>query len=133
MRLISLSLLFSFPCILSAQLILSGPIPKGPNPPVVFLNGYQSGCSGTDFASNFGGADKLMQANSIVTLYFDNCGVGTASNRPSIEALGIAFGNFLAGLKYSDGTAVTKVDAVGHSMGGLILRSYLAGKQDVTP
>ena len=125
-----LALFFVLPGILSAQLVLSGPVPKGPNPPVVFLNGYQTGCSGTDFASNFGAADKLMQANSIVTLYFDNCSVGSASNRPTIEALGLAFGKFLAGLQYTDGTPVTQVDAVGHSMGGLILRSYLAGKQD---
>jgi uncharacterized protein (TIGR03437 family) len=128
-----LALLFATPLALSAQLVLSGPIPKGPNPPVVFLNGYQSGCSGTNFASNFGAADQLLQAQSIVSLYFDNCSVGSASNRPSIEALGIAFGQFLAGLKYTDGSAVTQVDAVAHSMGGLILRSYLSGKQDVTP
>jgi len=128
-----LALLFATPLALSAQLVLSGPIPKGPNPPVVFLNGYQAGCLGTDFASNFGAADQLLQAHSIVSLYFDNCTVGTAANRPTLEAVGIAFGQFLAGLKYTDGSAVTQVDAVAHSMGGLILRSYLAGKQDVTP
>jgi len=125
-----LALFFALPGLVSAQLVLSGPVPKGPNPPVVFLNGYQIGCSGTDFASNFGAADKLLQASSIVTLYFDNCSVGSVSNRPTIEALGLAFGKFLAGLQYTDGTPVTQVDAVGHSMGGLILRSYLAGKQD---
>lgn len=128
--LMRLALFFALPGLLSAQLVLSGPVPKGPNPPVVFLNGYQTGCSGTDFVSNFGAADKLLQANSIVTLYFDNCSVGSVSNRPTIEALGLAFGKFLAGLQYTDGTPVTQVDAVGHSMGGLILRSYLAGKQD---
>jgi len=125
-----LAYLLALPCLLSAQLVLSGPVPKGPNPPVVFLNGYQIGCSGTDFASNFGAADKLLQASSIVTLYFDNCSVGSVSNRPDIEALGVAFGKFLAGLQYTDGTPVTQVDAVAHSMGGLILRSYLSGKQD---
>ena len=127
-----LALLLALPGILSAQLILSGPIPKGPNPPVVFLNGYQLTCTG-DFAGNFGAADKLLQASSIVSLYFDNCSVGSLTNRPSIEALGIAFGKFLSGLQYTDGTPVTQVDAVAHSMGGLILRSYLAGKQDVAP
>ena len=125
-----LAYLLALPGLLSAQLVLSGPVPKGPNPPVVFLNGYQIGCSGTDFASNFGAADKLLQASSIVTLYFDNCSVGSVSNRPDIEALGVAFGKFLAGLQYTDGTPVTQVDAVAHSMGGLILRSYLSGKQD---
>ena len=127
------ALLLALPSVLSAQLILSGPIPKGPNPPVVFLNGYQINCIDTGFAANFGAADKLLQANSIVTLFFDNCTAGTASNRPSIEALGLAFGKFLAGLQYTDGSPVTQVDAVAHSMGGLILRSYLAGKQDAAP
>lgn len=126
-------LLLALPGVLSAQLILSGPIPKGPNPPVVFLNGYQINCTDTSFAPNFGAADKLLQANSIVTLFFDNCSVGGALNRPSLEALGLAFGKFLSGLQYTDGSPVTQVDAVAHSMGGLILRSYLAGKQDVTP
>src|ERR1700755_660506 len=101
MRLLLLTL--GLPLLAQAQLILSGPIPKGPNPPVVFLNGYQIGCSGTDFASNFGAADKLLPTSSIVTLYFDNCSVGSPSTRPSIEALGAAFGAFLAGLKYTDG------------------------------
>ena len=127
------ALLLALPGMLSAQLILSGPIPKGPNPPVVFLNGYQINCVDTGFAANFGAADKLLQANSMVTLFFDNCTAGTAASRPSLEALGLAFGKFLAGLQYTDGSPVTQVDAVAHSMGGLILRSYLAGKQDATP
>jgi uncharacterized protein (TIGR03437 family) len=104
----------------------------GPNPPVVFLNGYQLGCPGgpTTFSSTFGNADQVMQANQFVSLFFDNC---TVSGNPSIEALGVAFGQFLAGLKYTNGTAVPQVYAVAHSMGGLIVRSYLAGKKNVTP
>ena len=126
--------LFAFSSLVSAQLIPVGQaLPKTANPPVVFLDGYQAGCSGSDFASNFGAADKLLQANSILTLYFDNCSVGNALNKPDIETVGIAFGKFLAALKYSDGSAVTQVDVVAHSMGGLIVRSYLSGKQDVTP
>jgi len=129
-----LALLLLLPGLLGAQLITSGPVPKGPNPPVVFLDGYQASCTGSDFASNFFAADKLLQASSIVTLYFDNCSVGgIGPARPTIEAEGIAFGKFLAALKYTDGTPVTQVDVVAHSMGGLIVRSYLAGKQDVTP
>jgi len=41
-----------------------------------------------------------------------------------------AFGSFLAGLRYEDGQAVDQVDIVAHSMGGLVLRSYLSGKQN---
>jgi uncharacterized protein (TIGR03437 family) len=131
-----LPVLFALPCLLSAQLIPVGqPVPKTANPPVVFLDGYQSGCGGSDFASNFGAADKLMQANSIVTLYFDNCTVSGPSGftKPDIESVAVAFGKFLGGLKYTDGSSVPQVDVVAHSMGGLIVRSYLAGKQPGSP
>jgi uncharacterized protein (TIGR03437 family) len=121
----------AFPLALGAQLIPAGqPVPKGPNPPVVFLNGYQIDCSGSSFAGSFGNADTVLEASQIVTLFFDNC---TVPNTPSLETLGAAFGQFLAALKYTDGTAVTQVDVVAHSMGGLIGRSYLAGKQNRTP
>jgi uncharacterized protein (TIGR03437 family) len=136
MRLSPLLLLILIPGCVFSQLIPAGqPVPKGANPPVVFLDGYQSGCTGgNDFPSNFTAADKLLQANSIVTLYFGNCTVAAQTgSQPDIETLGKAFGTYLAGLKYTDGTAVTQVDVVAHSMGGLIVRSYLAGMSDTTP
>ena len=111
-----------------AQLIPPGqPLPRTANPPVVFLNGYESDCGGSSFSSTFGIADQVMQASGRISVFFDNC---TLPNKPSIEKLGTAFGAFLAGLKYTDGTAVDTVDLVAHSMGGLIARSYLSGKQD---
>jgi uncharacterized protein (TIGR03437 family) len=130
-----LALFFALPGLLGAQLIPSGsPIPKGPNPPVVFLNGYQPSCSGSSFSGTFGNADQVLQAGQITSVFFDNCTVTSPTfGRPTIEALGAAFGNFLRGLRYTDGSAVTQVDVVAHSMGGLILRSYLAGKADATP
>jgi len=130
-----LALFLALPCLLGAQLIPSGsPIPKGPNPPVVFLNGYQPSCTGSSFAGTFGNADQVLQAGQTVSVFFDNCTITTPTSvRPTIEALGAAFGTFLRGLRYTDGTAVTEVDVVAHSMGGLILRSYLAGKADGTP
>jgi uncharacterized protein (TIGR03437 family) len=119
---------FLLPGFLTAQLIPTGqPVPKTANPPVVFLNGYQANCAGVDFAGTFGAADKLLQNNGLVSLFFDNCSV---AGKPTIEALGAAFGQYLASLKYSDGTPITQVDVVVHSMGGLILRCYLSGKQD---
>jgi len=130
-----LALFIAFALPLAAQLIPSGqPVPKGPNPPVVFLDGYQSTCTGSGFASNFAQADQLMQASNIVTLYFDNCTVTAPAGqtKPDIETVGAAFGQFLAALKYTDGTPVTQVDVVAHSMGGLVVRSYLAGKQSGT-
>lgn len=130
-----LALFLAVPCLLGAQLIQPGsPIPKGSHPPAVFLNGYQPFCSGSSFSSTFGNADQVLQAGQIASVFFDNCTVtNPTSVRPTIEALGAAFGTFLRGLRYTDGTAVTEVDVVAHSMGGLILRSYLAGKADATP
>lgn len=94
---------------------------------MVFLDGYQLGCSGdSSFKSNFGSADTVLKASGLVTVYFDNCSV---PNGPAIETLGAVFGTFLASLTYTDGTPVPLVDVVGHSMGGLIVRAYLSGMQ----
>ena len=113
-----------------AQLIPTGsPVPRTTLPPVVFINGYQfEGCP-TTFAGTFGIADQVLQANGEVSLFFNTCSLpGTAT----IEDLGAAFATFLAGLQYTDGTPVTQVDVVAHSMGGLVLRCYLSGKQDAS-
>jgi uncharacterized protein (TIGR03437 family) len=130
-----LCFLLLVPGLLSAQLFPpASPIPKGAHLPVVFINGYQLSCPSGGFSDTFGNADKVLEASQIVSVFFDNCTVaGTTSSRPSIEVLGTAFGDFLAGLRYSDGSPVTQVDVVAHSMGGLILRSYLAGKSDAVP
>ena len=94
----------------SAQLIPAGqPIPRTANPPVVFLNGYQSDCTSSSFAATFGIADQVLAASGEASVFFDNC---TVAGQPSIEKLGAAFGAFLAGLQYTDGSAVTTVDAV---------------------
>lgn len=118
-----------------AQLIPNGsPVPNGPNPPVVFLNGYQINVPGIEvdcpavFANTFGAFDKVLQAANRATLFFDNCAY-TTSSKPAIEGLGNDLAQYLAALKYADGSPVTQVDIVAHSMGGLIARSYLAGKQ----
>jgi len=121
-----LAILLFLPCIAGAQLVAPTAVPVG-SIPVVFLDGYQLGCSGdSSFKSNFDNADTVLQASGLVTVYFDNCSV---PNVPAIETLGAAFGQFLASLKYTDGTAVPLVDVVAHSMGGLIVRAYLAGMQ----
>jgi uncharacterized protein (TIGR03437 family) len=111
----------------AAQLVSPTAIPKGPNPPVVFLNGYQAICPGS-FTGSFGNAATVLAASQIASVFFDNCSVNGATlpnGKPSIEGLAYSFGTFLQGLKYTDGTPVTQVDVVGHSMGGLIVRSYL--------
>jgi uncharacterized protein (TIGR03437 family) len=123
-----LALAVLLPLVASAQLVTPTAIPNGLIP-VVFLDGYQSGCTGSSsFSSNFGNADQVLQASNLVTVYFDNCSVNSGSI-PSIETIGNAFGQFLGSLKYVNGSAVPTVDLVAHSMGGLIVRSYLSGKQ----
>jgi uncharacterized protein (TIGR03437 family) len=111
-----------------AQLVPSGsPVPITTLPPVVFINGYQfEGCSGTTFAGTFGIADQVLQSNGEVSLFFDTCSLPSSA---TIEDLAAAFATFLANLKYTSGQPVETVDVVAHSMGGLVLRSYLSGKQ----
>jgi uncharacterized protein (TIGR03437 family) len=121
-----LAILFLIPFIAVAQLVTPNAVPPG-SIPVVFLDGYQLGCTGdSGFKSNFGSADTVLQASQLVTVYFDNCSVPSV---PPIETLGAAFGQFLTSLTYTDGTAVPLVDVVAHSMGGLIVRAYLSGMQ----
>jgi uncharacterized protein (TIGR03437 family) len=104
-------------------------VPRTSKPPVLFINGFELDCSGVSFSSTFGSADQVLQANGEVSLFFDICSV---SGSPSIEDLGSALTSFLVGLRYVDGTPVDLVDVVAHSMGGLVLRSYLSGKQNTS-
>lgn len=114
---------------LAAQLITDpAQIPRTGKPPVVFVNGYQSGCSNVSFAGTFGLADQVMERDGRVSLFFNNCAVG--DNSTSIEELGNGLGRFLDSLRYTSGEPVPQVDVIAHSMGGLIVRSYLAGKQE---
>jgi uncharacterized protein (TIGR03437 family) len=112
----------------SAQLVTTTTtIPRTGKPPVVFLNGFQSGCPGGEsFAGSFGQFDSILQGDGRVTLFFNNCEQGR--NQP-IEDLGATLGRYLDGLRYADGTPVPQVDVFAHSMGGQIVRAYLTGKQ----
>lgn len=102
-------------------------IPRTGNPLVIFLNGQETDCSVASFQRSFGSADQVLQANGRTSLFFNNC---SYSGSPSIEKLGAAFGALLGNLTYTDGQPVTTVDIVGYSMGGLIVRSYMSGKQE---
>lgn len=120
------AVLFAFSAF--AQLIPPGtPVPRTPKLPVVFINGFQDVCAGASFSGTFGSADQVLQANGGVSVFFDICSV---PGNASIEDLGAALGSFLSGLRYTDGQPVDLVDVVTHSMGGLVLRSYLNGKQN---
>jgi uncharacterized protein (TIGR03437 family) len=100
--------------------------------PVVLLNGWIAGYTGTcTISSNstvtFGNlAQYLVQDGAPIVYLFDNC---AEDANQSIETLGQDLASFLASIKYSDGTAVTSFDLVAHSIGGLIVRSYLEGLQ----
>jgi uncharacterized protein (TIGR03437 family) len=111
----------------SGQLVTDvNAIPNTGKPPVVFVNGYQRTCGGTTFSGTFGMADRILQADTRVSLFFDSC---SRNDHPPIEDLGNRLGEFLRSLRYQTGEPVSQVDIVAHSMGGLTVRSYLAGKQ----
>ena len=104
-------------------------IPNTGRPPVVFVNGYQRTCSGATFAGTFGRpttCSKLMLAYRYSSITAPN---ESPTNHPPIETLGNAFGRFLTASVTSAARKFSQVDIVAHSMGGLIVRSYLAGKQ----
>jgi hypothetical protein len=69
-----------------------------------------------------------MQLVTPAYYFFDNC-VEQAVNGGTIEELGVTLGQFLDMVQYAGGAPVAQVDLVSHSMGGLIVRSYLAGLQ----
>jgi len=90
-------------------------------PPVVLLNGFQLQCPGSSF-STFGGLERLL---GTAVYFFDNCECPNCT----IEELAEDFGQALNLIRYDNGELVPRVDVVAHSMGGLIVRAYLAGKQ----
>ena len=98
--------------------------------PVILLNGWQFDCSDqastlTASENTFGNLDSQLQSLDIPAAFFNNCAYGAAP----IEDLGAQLGAFISNLTYSDGTSVSQVDLIAHSMGGLIARAYLAGLQ----
>ena len=123
-------------------------------PPVVLLNGLQlpstlaewltfDTCPVSAPSDTFGPlATQLMESPSAsvgnpedpslqgagvpVVYFFDNC---VEDPNGQIENLGNTLGQVINLIEYSNGTQVPQVDLVSHSMGGLIVRSYLAGLQ----
>jgi len=97
----------------------------GQRPPVVLVDGYHLLCDSGNLAStaDFGAMEQRLNAEGVQTKFFGTC---SFSGKPSIEDLGAALGNTINSLN------VPQVDIVSHSMGGLIVRSYLSGKQNAT-
>ncbi len=112
----------------AAQLVTNPQsFPHTGNPPVIFLNGYETDCSVASFQRSFANADQVLQASNRASYFFNTCSI---PNRPSIEKLGAAFAALLNSATYTDGQPVTTFDVVGYSLGGLVIRSYLSGKQE---
>jgi uncharacterized protein (TIGR03437 family) len=102
--------------------------------PVVLLNGWMAGYAGTgacpissSSSVTFGNLANYLVSDGVPIVYlFDNCVEGA---NQSIESLGGSLNSFLNSIKYDDGTQVTQIDVVAHSIGGLIVRAYLEGLQ----
>ena len=67
-----------------------------------------------------------MARDGRVSFVFEAC---YAPNRPPIEEIANVLRDMLSRLRYETGEPVCEVDMVAHSMGGLVVRAYLAGKQ----
>ena len=110
---------------------LAAPAAGSAAPPVVLLDGWQApgatACPmANDSTGTFGDLASYLSAppNSAPAVYFfENC---TECPDCTIEQLGADLGVFLNSPPLA---AVPKVDVIAHSMGGLIVRSYLSGKQ----
>ena len=100
--------------------------------PVVLLNGWQTGITGTctiagSSSETFGNLAQYLVSDGVPVVYlFDNC---LEDAGQLVETLGNDLGTFLNTIKYDTGAQVPQIDLVGFSMGGLIARAYLAGLQ----
>jgi uncharacterized protein (TIGR03437 family) len=118
----------SFPVLIEAP----SPVPQTERPPVILVNGFDTGaitqgaCTlAEDSTETFGSLEEFLTTDGSSVLFFDNCTFGT----PRIEVLGEELGAFITMLDHSDGSPVEEVNIVAFSMGALVARSYLAGKQ----
>ncbi len=118
---------------LSVTVKLRVTVPNGSaRAPVVLLNGWETGFTGTcpissSSSDTFGNLAQYLISDGVpVVYYFDNCAVDP---NETVEVLGNDLATFLNTIKYDNGDQVTQIDLVGFSLGGLIARSYLAGLQ----
>jgi pimeloyl-ACP methyl ester carboxylesterase len=106
-------------------------LPRRAKLPVLFITGHDAVCPDARsgelpfFTLTFGRFDEVMARDGRVSLVFEAC---ATPNRPPIEELASLLTRLLRALQYEDGSPVTEIDVVAHSMGGLVLRSYLYGR-----
>ncbi len=98
-------------------------------PPVVLLNGWQVCLLDEGLQGTFGSLGDQLLNDGVPVYFFDNCVECSTGTDCKIEVLGNSLGEFLNLIQYDNGAPVAQVDLVGHSMGGLIARAYLAGLQ----
>ncbi len=93
--------------------------------PVILVDGYHLLCDSGNLSSthDFGELQARLEAEGVQVTFFGSC---MFPAKPSIEDLGNSLGGAIRKLN------VPHVDVVSHSMGGLVVRSYLAGKQNVS-
>jgi uncharacterized protein (TIGR03437 family) len=108
-------------------------VPTGSTrPPVVLLNGWETGFTGScpvsaSSADTFGNLAQYLVSDGVPIVYFfDNCVVDP---NQTIETLGNDLNTYLNSITYDNGEQVPQIDLVAFSMGGLIARAYLAGLQ----
>lgn len=101
-------------------------------PPVVLLNGWETGYVNScpisaDSTETFGNLEQYLRSDGVPQVYFfDNCREGA---NQTLETLAADLATFLGTITYDNGAQVTQIDLVAHSIGGLIVRAYLAGLQ----
>jgi len=112
-------------CVMHRILLCSlviGAAAFGQRTPVVLVDGYHPICQSGDLTSGktFGDLEARLTAEGVSVTFVGTC---SYAGKPAIEDLGQALGGIISNLN------APQVDVITHSMGGLILRSYLSGKQ----
>lgn len=112
---------------LPALLFLTVALFGASRPPVILVDGGYPNCSTAPVASRsaFGQLEQKLYANGYQTIFFRPCSVSASDGSPfaPIEELGEALGTLI------EQTAAPQVDLILYSMGNLIARCYLSGKQ----
>jgi uncharacterized protein (TIGR03437 family) len=108
-----------------ATLVLTAGLSFAQRPPAILIDGYHLLCQSENLTSqhDFGELQQRLEGEGVQVSFFGTC---TFANRPSIEDLGKALGATIQKLN------APQVDLVSHSMGGLIVRAYLSGKQNAS-
>lgn len=111
-------------CVAALGLFFLG-VAFGQRPPVVLIDGYHLLCQSADLVSNksFGDLEQRLRSQGVSVRYLPTCSL---SGKPSIEDIANALTLTIRDLN------VPEVDMVTHSMGGLVVRSYLSGKQSTS-